>query len=87
VAGTVAGDAALGVGPVSCGERDEVKQGGLGWRREGSRGAGGCRCRRLREVRADGGEGRGAGCRQGHGAVVGSAAAAAGGELDVGRLT
>ena len=29
VAGTLAGDAALGVGSVSCGECDEVEQGGL----------------------------------------------------------
>ena len=39
VAGTLAGDAALGVGSVGCGERDQVEQGGLRGRREGCGGA------------------------------------------------
>ena len=38
VAGTLAGDAALGIGSVGCGERDEVEQGGLGGRCEGCSG-------------------------------------------------
>ena len=35
VAGTLAGDAALGVGSAGHGERDEMKQRGLDWQYEG----------------------------------------------------
>ena len=77
--------AALGVGSVGCGESDQVKQGGLCRRCEGRSGVGGSCCVGLRVMWADGGDGW-RGCRRGHGAVVGSVAAAAGGEFCVRRL-
>jgi len=88
VAGTLAGEAALGFGSLGRSQRGEFKQLNRcdGGERRGCASRG-CR-RRLREAWADGAEG---GCigRTGetHGAVVSTVAAAAGGEVRVGSFS